>query len=125
LKPRRTRTPDTRQEMPMAHEKYRSCIDACARCAAACDHCADACLGEPDVKMMADCIRLDRDYAEICWLAAALMSRGSRFAAALCRVCADVCEACGAECEKHKHDHCQKCAAACWACAEACLTMAA
>jgi hypothetical protein len=95
------------------------------RCAEACEHCADACLGEADVKMMAGCVRLDRDCAEACWLAAAFMSRGSRFAAALRRVCAEVCEACGAECGKHKHDHCQRCAEACRACAAECRKMAA
>lgn len=41
-------------------------------------HCADACRGEQDVKMMAECIRLDRDCAEICRAAAAWMSRGSK-----------------------------------------------
>jgi hypothetical protein len=62
----------------MAHEQFRSCIDACTRCAQECEHCADACLGETDVQKMAECIRLDRDCAAICWLAAGLMSRGSR-----------------------------------------------
>ena len=103
----------------------QSCIDACMACAQACEHCANACLKEKDVAMMAECIRLDRDCADICWTSAAWMSRDSQFAGQLCRVCADVCQACGAECGKHKHDHCQKCAAACRDCAEACRKMAA
>ena len=69
----------------MSHEKHASCIEACVRCAQECEHCADACLGEPDVKRMAECIRLDRDCAQMCWTAAALVSRGSHFAADLCR----------------------------------------
>ena len=43
----------------MAHDTYRSCIDACNACAEACDHCAAACLKEPDVQMMARCVALD------------------------------------------------------------------
>lgn len=108
----------------MAHERYASCIEACARCAQACEHCANACLGEPGVQEMAECIRLDRDCAEICWGASAFMSRGSPFAADLCRVGAEICDACGAECEKHHHDHCQRCAEACRHCAEECRKMA-
>lgn len=68
--------------------------------------------------MMAECVRLNRDCAEICWLAAGLMSRGSRFAGVICELCAEVCEACGRECGKHKHDHCQQCADACRNCAK-------
>jgi hypothetical protein len=107
----------------MAHEKFASCIDACVKCGEACEHCANACLSEQDVKKMAECIRLDRDCAEMCWLAAALMSRNSRFAADLCHVCAEVCEACGRECEKHDVDHCQRCAEACIRCAKECRSM--
>jgi hypothetical protein len=72
---------------------------------------------------MAACIRLDRDCAEICWGAAAFMSRGSQFAADLCRVCAEVCDACGAECANHQVEHCQRCAEACRRCAEECRQM--
>ena len=55
--------------------------------------------------MMVECIRHDRGCAAICWLAVAYMSRGSQFAAELCRICAEVCEACGAECRYHNADH--------------------
>lgn len=108
----------------MAHEQFQECIDACNACAAACDHCATACLGEDDVKMMARCIALDMDCAQICRLASGYMARGSEVAAALCRQCADVCAACGDECAKHQNDHCQQCAEACRRCAEVCRRMA-
>lgn len=108
----------------MSHEQFRSCIAACVQCAQECEHCATACLGEQDVKMMAECIRLDRDCADICGLTVKWMSRGSHFAHDLCRVCAEVCDACGAECERHKADHCQRCAEACRKCAEECRHMA-
>jgi hypothetical protein len=51
--------------------------------------------------MMAECIRHDMDCAAICRMAAAYMARDSRYAGDLCNPCADVCEACGAECARH------------------------
>lgn len=111
------------KELMMPHRNHQSCIEACVRCAQECEHCATACLHEQDVKAMAYCIQLDRDCAEICWTAAAYMSRGSDFAAEICRICADVCDACGAECERHDMDHCRVCAEACRQCAEECRRM--
>jgi len=52
--------------------------------------------------MMARCIELDRDGADICSLAAQFMSRGSKFAGKICALCAEICQACGDECAKHK-----------------------
>jgi hypothetical protein len=109
----------------MAHEEFRSCIDACYACAAACDHCASACLSESDPGSMANCIKLDIDCAEICRLAAGYMARGSAQARRICAVCAEICEACAAECDKFTHDHCRECAQACRRCAEECRRMAA
>lgn len=109
----------------MAHEQYRSCIDACTECTLECEHCATACLGEEDVKMLARCIALDRDCADICRIAAAFMARGSEFAHKLCILCAEICDACGEECARHEHmEHCRRCADACRRCAEECRRMA-
>lgn len=108
----------------MAHHEHHSCIEACVNCAQECEHCANACLDERDVKAMAECIRLDKDCAEICWTAAAYMSRGSQFSQQVCTVCADICDACAAECRKHKVEHCERCAEACENCAEECRRMA-
>lgn len=107
----------------MAHQQYRSCIEACNSCADACDHCATACLGESDIKPMARCIALDIDCAAIRRMAAGYMARGSEFANQLCALCADVCQACGEECAKHQYAHCQECAQACRRCAEECRHM--
>ncbi|MEO7497649.1 MAG: four-helix bundle copper-binding protein, partial [Massilia sp.] len=93
-------------------------------CADTCDRCAASCLQEQDVGMMAHCIALDMDCAQLCRLAASYMARGSERAAAVCRACAEVCEACGEECGKHQMDHCQQCAQACRACAAECERMA-
>lgn len=103
----------------------QTCIDACNDCANACDTCAGACLREDDVKMMARCIALDIDCAQLCRLAAAVMARGGEAAGTICRACAEVCELCAAECGKHPMQHCQDCAAACRACAAECRKMAA
>lgn len=109
----------------MSHSQFQSCIEACHTCASVCDHCASACLQEDDIKMMARCIALDMDCAQICRMAAAYMARGSEFAKAVCGLCAQVCQTCGDECAKHQHAHCQECAKACQRCAEECRRMAA
>ena len=108
----------------MSHSIHQACIDACNACATACDHCFASCLREQDVKSMARCIALDADCASICRLAAGAMARGSEFANAICRLCADVCQACADECGKHAMEHCRACAQACQRCAEACRAMA-
>lgn len=72
---------------------------------------------------MARCIRLDIDCSAICRLAAGYMARDSTFARQICGICADICEACGAECARHSMAHCQECAEACSRCAEECRNM--
>lgn len=108
----------------MTHNEYRTCIEACIKCAQECEHCFDACLKEADVASMAECIRLDKDCAEVCWSAAGFMSRGSEFINMICRICAEICDACGVECAKHDAEHCQSCATACKQCADECRSMA-
>lgn len=107
----------------MSHQQNRALIDALNKCAAECNHCAVACLEEQDVKMLARCIKLDIDCAEICSLAISFVARGSEHAQHLLDECADICNACAEECEKHAAmgmEHCRSCAEVCRACAEAC-----
>ncbi len=108
----------------MALQQFESCIEACNTCADACDFCAASCLGEPDLKMMARCIALDMDCAQLCRLAASYMARSSEFVDTICQVCADICDACAEECARHQMDHCQACADACRRCADECRRMA-
>lgn len=108
----------------MAHEQYRTCIEACNVCANNCDHCAIACLAEPNLAAMARCIALDIDCAAICRLAVGYMARDSDFVEEICKFCAEVCQTCGDECAQHSNDHCQACAEACHQCAETCRKMA-
>jgi Domain of Unknown Function (DUF326) len=106
-------------------KKYQSCMDACYACLVACNHCASEDLKEADVKMLAQCIRLDRDCAAMCSLAINAMASDSQFAAQICKLCAEVCTACATECEKHAHHmaHCKVCAEACRKCATECGNM--
>jgi hypothetical protein len=105
----------------MSHEQNQGLINALAKCAAECSHCFTACLGEQDVKMLARCIKLDVDCAEICKLAISFVSRGSEHSQHILNECAEICNACAEECEKHVHmEHCIQCAEACRLCAEQC-----
>jgi hypothetical protein len=113
------------QEPEMSHQKFEACIDACNDCADACDDCAASCLKEPDPKMMARCIALDMDCAQICRMAASYMARDSEFVDLICQACAEICDACADECAKHSMPHCQECAQACRRCADECRRMAA
>ncbi|SER94223.1 protein of unknown function [Gracilibacillus ureilyticus] len=108
----------------MAHEQHQELIQTLHDCMAECNHCFDACLQEDDVKMMAKCIRLDRECADICNYLEQAISRNSPYVSDLAAVCAKICEDCGNECKKHDTDHCQKCAEACFKCAEACKKLA-
>ena len=105
----------------MSHEQNQGLIDALAKCTAECSHCAAACLDEQDVQLLARCIKLDIDCAEICKLAISFVSRGSEHAQHILNESAEICKACAEECEKHSRmEHCKRCAEACRHCAEVC-----
>jgi hypothetical protein len=89
-------------------------------CQKACQICFDACLKEDHVAMMAECIRTDRECADICGLVVDFSYRESNLFPDLVAVCARACEVCATECEQHDHDHCQQCAKACRECEAAC-----
>lgn len=94
-------------------------------CMEACNYCYDACLQEDDVKMMANCIRLDRECADFCGFTEQAISRDSPFVDEFLRTCALICKACADECGQHSHDHCQHCADMCKRCAAACENLLA
>lgn len=93
-------------------------------CIAACNFCASACLKEEDVKMMAKCIALDIDCAEVCRTTAILLARDSPHGKHLLKECIELCDACATECGMHEYDHCQACAKACRECSDACKAAA-
>jgi hypothetical protein len=95
-------------------------IQALLDCALACEHCASSSLKEDDINMMIDCIKLDRDCADICTQAARLLQRDSVIGHQYLLLCEEICRLCAAECSKHDHEHCRQCAVACEECADAC-----
>lgn len=96
-------------------------IEKAHECQQVCNMCFDACLKEDDVKMLVDCIQLDRECADICAMVATFASREGAVTTDLISLCATICQACAKECEKHTHmEHCQKCAEACFECARVC-----
>lgn len=89
-------------------------------CQGACNYCFNACLNEKDVMMMKECIRLDKECAEICGLTMALVASSSKVSKEMLQLCAKACQNCADECKKHHNDHCQECAKVCQECAKAC-----
>ena len=99
---------------------HSALIQELINCALSCEKCMAACLDESDVSMMAHCIELDRDCADICFLAAKLLQRDSEVGHKFLLICEEICRLCAEECNKHEHEHCKVCADACEKCAEAC-----
>jgi len=95
-------------------------LNVLQHCIVTCNECFDACLKEEHVAAMSDCIRLDRDCADVCSLLVQAISRNSNQVQTLAKSCIEICENCARECAKHDHQHCQKCAEACLACAKHC-----
>jgi hypothetical protein len=108
------------------NDALAKCIDECFGCTQTCVACADACLGEDNVKMLAKCIRLNLDCADICENTGRLLSRQQQPDLELLRrgleLCGLACRKCAEECERHapKHEHCRICAQSCRSCLRAC-----
>src|SRR5688500_7885464 len=94
-------------------------------CALTCEECEAACLNEENITLLARCIELDRDCADICLQASRLLQRDSEIVEEYLVVCETICRMCAEECNKHNHDHCKICAEVCLACADACQAMVA
>ena len=122
------------QQMLQAHPQRSAfderalldCLEACLDCAQTCVSCADACSAEADPKMLAKCIRLNNDCADLCGVTVRILMRRTASDPSVVRAtveaCAIACAACAAECEHHgEHmEHCRICAEVCRGCAEAC-----
>ncbi len=104
-------------------ERNRPIIDALAECVEACNACSYRC--NAGHENMAECARLCADCAAICGLTHTLLSRESRWAAAIARQAAQISAECAAECEKFEDEHCRQCVQACRASAERCRELAA
>jgi hypothetical protein len=74
----------------MSHEQHQELLQILHECMTACNHCYDACLQEDDIKMMGNCIRLDRECADICGYLEQAITRGTPFISELAAVCATI-----------------------------------
>ncbi|TMU87538.1 four-helix bundle copper-binding protein [Bacillus sp. BHET2] len=108
----------------MSQENFQTTIQTLHECMEACNHCFDKCLKEENIGMMVGCILMDSECADMCGFLEQALVRGTPFVAEIATACAAICEACDKECERHDHDHCQKCAKACFACADECRNLA-
>ena len=109
--------------------EYQAAISACQSCANICNTCSDEMIGmesHANQELMARCIRLCRECADICSLSANWISRSSPMSNHIGRFCAEVCNACAEACEQHAPHHklCGPCAEECRRCVGVCLEMA-
>lgn len=109
----------------MKSSEIKACIELCYQCANACDACTTNTLKEKEVIAMTKCIELNIYCAEVCRLAASLVSKGELFMPEICGFCAKVCNACADECARHQNEHCLESAFFCRQCAEACSKLTA
>lgn len=93
-------------------------------CETACTICADACLSEPDVQMLARCIAVNQNCADLCAATSRLAARMGHHDKAMMQhqiqACREACRICAQECEQHEHEHCRMCAESCRRCEQAC-----
>ena len=91
-------------------------------CAAICNSCADACSAEE--MDMRRCIRLCMDCSDVCTATYRVATRRTDHNRQLIRTmlatCIEACEICEAECAKHDHAHCRRCAQMCRECSRDC-----
>jgi hypothetical protein len=97
-----------------------SVIQELVNCALACESCTSGSLQERHVAMMARCIELTRDCADICFQGSRLIMRNSHLADQFLKICEEACRVCAEECKKHDDEHCTICAEACESCANKC-----
>ncbi|MEW6378161.1 MAG: four-helix bundle copper-binding protein [bacterium] len=114
-----------RQTVEKYRDKLVAAIDETSLCSQTCTACADACVGEKD-PMLAACIRLNTDCADICDTTGRLLSRLTETPMNVVRsqlqTCIVACLECTQECEKHaeQYGHCQICSDTCARCAQVC-----
>ena len=115
-------------KMKTLSQQHQNCLNACFSCAQMCEACSNDMIGmehHDHSDLMTRCIRLCRDCADICVLAAKFISRSSLRAESLCRLCAEICDECAEVCKRHAPHHalCGPCAEECRRCADLCREM--
>jgi hypothetical protein len=104
--------------------QLQECIVECDSCHDLCVETTTHCLEMGGAHAAPTHMTLLMDCAEICQVAADFMLRGSEMHRALCRVCAEVCDACAASCTQLEGAEMAACAEACLRCAQTCRGMA-
>ncbi len=105
--------------MSTSHQ-YRPYIEACVEAMNACNMSYVSNLKQYDLEKLGDCIRINRDCAEVCAFTIQALSQGNTFASEIAGLCAKACEACVEVCGRHQQSHCHDCVEACRRCAELC-----
>jgi hypothetical protein len=101
------------------------CIKDCQQCHQVCLETINYCLQQGGRHAEANHIRLLRDCAEVCQVAADLMIGRSEFSALTCGTCATACDRCAADCDSFGNDkQMQNCAQVCRRCSQSCRQMA-
>lgn len=103
---------------------WQAVLDTAGICIEKGEVCLTHCImlmGEGD-RSMAACAASVRDMLASCRALVGLAAAESKFAPKLAAFCAEVCDACEAECKKHadKHKPCKECMESCIECAKAC-----
>ena len=98
-------------------------IEACSRCHQVCLQTAmNFCLSQGGKHVEASHFRLMMNCAMICETSANFMLSGSDYHQRICGVCAEICEACAADCEGL--GDMDECVETCRSCAASCRQMA-
>jgi len=106
-------------------DSMQECIDRCQSCEEICLASIAHCLQLGGEHAAPEHIAMLVACAEICDTSARFMLLGSRLHGRTCEVCADVCQACAADCERLGDDQMMaRCADLCRRCAESCRQMA-
>ena len=112
--------------VPFGAAETAAAIDACLSCVQSCASCANADLGEDDVAEMRECIARCVNCADVCGVAARILSRPAQsdhvVVHRLLQACVRQCTLCAEECARHAehHRHCAICARTCRSCEVAC-----
>lgn len=107
-------------------DEFDACAKACSDCQRRCDSCSLHCAHRvaEGKKVHLTTLQTCLDCADICGMAAQLVSRRGPFMHLACSTCAEACARCAVECEKFPDDkHMKMCGEECRRCEKACREM--
>ena len=89
-------------------------------CGVQCERTIACLMATPDARTRIHQIRMLRDCADICHTTWCFLQRESRYSLKLCKLCAQICDACADECTVYPDIDSQRTVSACHRCAAAC-----